>query len=151
MAYQAKRSKKVIEEFELVDENNKVVERLHVELDTGSVVEKIRQKYVNLTRVHRDIQHIQAGINSEDEVLNAYTLLGTATVDLIESVFGEEDTEKILKFYENDYTEMSVEVIPFITQVVMPKLNEMVKQNKQIILSKYNRKTRRRFSKKGLS
>ena len=150
MAYQARRFKKVIEDFELVDENNQIIERLHVELDAGSIVEKIRQKYIKLVRANREIQNVHTDINSEEEILNAYSFLGTAVSDLIEAVFGKEDTEKILKFYENNYVELSQEVIPFITQVVLPKLNEVAKQNKQNILSGYNRKQQRMLSKKGM-
>ncbi len=150
MAYQARRFKKVIEDFELVDENNQIIERLHVELDAGSTVEKIRQKYIKLVRANREIQNVHTDINSEEEILNAYSFLGTAVSDLIEAVFGKEDTEKILKFYENNYVELSQEVIPFITQVVLPKLNEVAKQNKQNILSGYNRKQQRMLSKKGM-
>ena len=150
MAYQARRFKKVIEDFELVDENTQIIERLHVELDAGSIVEKIRQKYIKLVRANREIQNVHTDINSEEEILNAYSFLGTAVSDLIEAVFGKEDTEKILKFYENNYVELSQEVIPFITQVVLPKLNEVAKQNKQNILSGYNRKQQRMLSKKGM-
>lgn len=83
-----------------------------------------------------------ASLNHE-ELLNAYQKLGIAVVDLIEAVFGTEDTKTILEFYRNDYAAMSAEVIPFITTVVLPDLRKITQDNKRDILSKYNRKQRR--------
>lgn len=149
MAYQAKRSKKVIEEFELVDENDKVVECLKVDLSAPGLTEKIRQKYVALVNVQQEVQGINAGDNTQEEVMKACTLLGTAVVDLIEAVFGREDAEKIVAFYENGYSEMVAEVLPFISDVVLPRMNEIRKENKKAVLSKYNRRQRRALAKKG--
>lgn len=143
MAYQAKRSKKVIEDFELVDENGKVAERFHVELDASSMIEKLRKKHLALVKAYQDLEKVQAGISEPEVLQNAYTILGTATADMIESVFGAEDTRKILEFYEENYVEMSKEVMPFISGVVIPKVEAIAKQNKKELLSKFNRKQRR--------
>lgn len=148
MAYQAKRLKKVIEEFELVDENGIVVEQLHVELDAGKMAEKINGKYIALIRAQADATKIHAGINSNEEVQNGYVRLGVAVTDMIEAVFGAEDTAKILAFYEKDYIVMTREVIPFISSIVIPKLRDVAQQNKRQVLSQYNRKQRRSFLKK---
>ena len=143
MAYQAVRSWKIIEDFELVNENGCVEHTLHVELDTGSMVEKIRRKYAALLRAQADTADICIDKNSAEEVQDAYMKLGMAVTDIIEAVFGEEDGSKILAFYENDYADMVKQVIPFISGVVIPKLNEIAQKNKKEILSKYNRKARR--------
>lgn len=147
MAYQAKRSKKVIEDFELVNENDQVEHVLHVELDAGSMVEKIRKKYVDLVRVQEEVSNINPKESSVEEVQNAYTKLGMSVVAIIEAVFGVEDGGKILEFYENNYVDMVRQVIPFITTVVLPKMNEVAQQNKKEILSSYNRKARRKMMK----
>ena len=146
MAYQAKRSKKVIEDFELVNENGQVEHTLHVSLDAGSIVEKIRRKYVDLLRAQKKC----ADINMKDDaekVQEAYTELGMAVVSIIEAVFGSEDGAIILAFYEDNYVEMSKEVIPFISGIVLPKVNDIVAENKRQILSGYNRKQRRSIMK----
>ena len=53
----------------------------------------------------------------------------------------------IFDFYEDNYIDMVKEVIPFISGVVLPKMNEIAKENKKQILSGYNRKQRRGFMK----
>lgn len=148
MAYQARRMKKVIEEFELVDENGQTIECLQVELDAGSMLEKLRKKYVNLIRAQQGVQKIELDMGDE-KVLEGYNVLGIAVCDLIEAVFGKEDTQKIMRFYENNYVELFKQVIPFITDIVLPKVNEVAKRNRQEILSQYDRKEKLR-TKKGL-
>ncbi len=41
-------------------------------------------------------------------------------VDLLQAVFGEENAKILLDFYEDSYIEMSREVLPFISNVVIP-------------------------------
>lgn len=148
MAYQAKRSKKVIEEFELVNENGQIVEHFNVELDAGAVAEKLRKKHIALLRAQADVAHISVAVNDKQELSAAYTKLGFAVSDIVEAVFGEVSARKILEFYESNYVEMTKEVLPFILNVVIPKIENVAKENKKQILSNYNRKTRRSILKK---
>ena len=145
MAYQAKRHKKFQEDFELVNESGEVVHLLHVSLDADDMVVKINRKYTALTKALAETTEIKRKAENPEEIQKSVEILGTAVVDLLEAVFGTEDTEKIIQFYEGRYIEMSQEVIPFITQCVIPKLIEMKKDNKRAVLSGYNRKTRGRL------
>lgn len=147
MTYQAKRRKKVIEEFELVNENGCIVETLHVELNADSMIEKLRRKHLAVIKTFQELNEIQAGSDKPEIVQGAYNTLGIAIADMIEAVFGKEDTEKIIAFYENNYVEMTQEVIPFISEVVIPKVEMIAKENKKEALSRYNRKQRRVFAK----
>lgn len=145
MAYQAKRHKKFQEDFELVNESGEVVHLLHVSLDADDMVVKISRKYAALTKALAETTEMKRKDENPEEIQKSVEILGTAVVDLLEAVFGTEDAEKIIQFYEGRYIEMSQEVIPFITQCVIPKLIEMKKDNKRAVLSGYNRKTRRRL------
>lgn len=145
MAYQAKRHKKFQEGFELVNESGEVVHLLHVSLDADDMVVKISRKYAALTKALAETTEMKRKDENPEEIQKSVEILGTAVVDLLEAVFGTEDAEKIIRFYEGRYIEMSQEVIPFITQHVIPKLIEMKKDNKRAVLSGYNRKTRRRL------
>lgn len=147
MAYQAKRHKRFQEEFELVDDEGNVVHLLHVSLDADDMIAKINRKYTALTRALADTTDIKRKSQNAEEVQGCLDTLGRAVVDLLEAVFGAEDTNKIITFYDGRYIEMSQEVIPFITHCVIPKLLEMRKDNKRAVLNGYNRKTRRRFFK----
>ena len=58
------------------------------------------------------------------------------------AVFGEQDAQTIIDFYNGRYTEMVREVFPFIAEVVM-KVRKMAQEDRAAAASKYNRKQRR--------
>ena len=145
MAYQAKRHKRFQEDFELVNESGEVEHLIHVSLDADDMAAKISRKYTALTKALAETTEMKRKAENPEEVQECVEKLGRAVADLLEAVFGTEDAEKIIQFYEGRYIEMSQEVIPFITQCVIPKIIEMKKDNKRSVLNGYNRKTRRRF------
>lgn len=145
MAYQAKKHKRLQEDFELVNEEGKIVHTLHVSLDADDMVVKIGRKYTALTKALADTTEMKKKAENAEEIQTALETLGMAVVDLLEAVFGAEDAKTIIKFYEGRYVEMSQEVIPFITQCVIPRMYEIRSENKKSVLNGYNRKTRRRL------
>lgn len=148
MAYQAKRKAAYTQDFELVDEKGNVAHRLLVALDPGSCIEKLNQKYIALIRTKNELSKLEGAmqngnLDGNDEIGKVYEMLGKASVDLIEAVFGSDDAKTILDFYNGRYTDMISEVAPFITNVVIPDLRRITQENKKEILDKYNRKQRR--------
>ena len=141
MAWQAKRSRTLQEDFELVDENGNVVHTLHVSLDADDMTVKISRKYTALVRAMSETTEMKRKAESAEELENCMEKLGQAVIDMLEAVFGEEDTKTIVEFYENRYIEMSREVLPFISQVVIPRMQELAAENRKSIRQKYNRKT----------
>ena len=147
MAYQAKRHKRFQEDFELVGVDGEVTHILHVDLDADDMIPKINRKYIALTRALSETEKLKRNSNDTEEVQQCFGVLGRAVVDLIEAVFGEEDARTIVEFYENRYIEMTQEVLPFISGVVIPRMTEIRNENKKMTLSGYNRKQRRRLLK----
>ena len=139
MAYKAKRQDRVIEDLELCGSDGKVVKTIHVELDADNMVRKLSEKHVALINALKSVQEIKDA-STEVEKANAITVLGAAVVDLFEAVFGREDAECILDFYGNRYVEMCQEVVPFITQIVIPEVRKIAKQNKKAALAGYSRR-----------
>lgn len=148
MAYQAKRRKQFVEDFELMNEDGTIAHTLHVSLDADDMVGKINRKYAELTKTLAETAEIKRQSESGEVVEDCYERLGTAVVNLFEAVFGLEDTKTIVQFYNNRYIEMCREVTPFITQVVIPQCIKIKQENQQSILQFYNRKQKRTFLKK---
>lgn len=142
MAYQAKRKKAYEEDFQLVDEHGKIVHTLKVSLDADSIVRKLSEKHTALVRALQDVQ------KEVQDPETGLEVLGNAVIDLFEAVFGAEDTKTILEFYNNKYVEMSQEVVPFITTVVIPEVRKIAQANKKYVLSQYNRKQRRKLGRR---
>lgn len=145
MAYQAKRNQHYIEQLELVDEAGNVVHTLDVDLDPDEVAENLSKKYVELLRIRREVQGIDA--TATESLPEAYTKLGNAVIAMIEAVFGAENTKIIYEFYGSRYNQILTEVMPFITEIVIPKARELAQENRKNALAKYSRK-KKRFAKK---
>ena len=143
MAYQARKHKRFQEDFELVNEDGEVEHTLHVLIDADSMIVNINRKYCALTRAMCETSEMTRRAENADEIAGCIDVLGRAVVDLLEAVFGTEDAKTIVEFYENRYVEMSQEVLPFISQVVIPRMIEIRNENKKSTLDKYNRKQRR--------
>lgn len=145
MAYQARRRKRFTETFELLNEDEEVVQTLVVDLDADSIVSKLNRKYTDLTQALADTTKAKRDARNNEEIAAAFETLGKATVDLFEAVFGQEDTKVITDFYDGNYIEMVKEVTPFITKHVIPRCIDIKNENQGEILKSYNRKQRRAF------
>ena len=145
MAYQAKRSKKYVEDFELVDAEGNIKHTLHISLDADDMTVKINRKYVALTRALSETTEAKRKVETAEDLQGVVETLGNAMVDLLQAVFGEENAKILLDFYEDSYIEMSREVLPFISNVVIPRMIEIRKDNQKALLGKYNRKQKISF------
>lgn len=137
MAYQAKRTKVFKEEFQLVDENGQIAKTLMVELDPSMVAQNLSRKYVDLQKA------LTAVNNAESNKEKMYETVGKSMKEIMETVFGKEDTKTIVEFYDERYIEMCREVLPFVSEIVVPKVRKLAKESKAGIIAKYNRKQRR--------
>ena len=145
MAYQAKKSKKYVEDFELVDAEGNIKHTLHISLDADDMTVKINRKYVALTRALSETTEAKRKVETAEDLQGVFETLGNAMVDLLQAVFGEENAKILLDFYEDSYIEMSREVLPFISNVVIPRMIEIRKDNQKALLGKYNRKQKISF------
>ena len=136
MAYQIKKNADVVEELELLNADGSLAECIRVQLDGGTVAERISRCYVDLLEAQRNL----TGAEPSTET---YEKLGKAVIALFQAVFGEADTERILAFYQGNFVEMCQSVIPFITKVLLPKIRRAAKGKKTAAYSSYVRKRRR--------
>ena len=143
MAYQARRSKEVYEELELLDENDNVVHCLKIHLDVDTMSRTLNEKYVELVKAEQDIKNLQIDMTKKEKMEQALERVGNAVHDLYEAVFGVENTEIIMEFYKDRMVEMNLEITPFIRDVVIPHVRESVKDSQRRAEYKYTRKKMR--------
>ena len=124
--YVVERAKKIKEQLKLVhDEKTKVVE---INLSVTKRLESFNKNYRN---VEMCLIEAQQGKNDFDKY-------GKAVIGLFNIVFGEKETQEIIEFYDCDYSEMLIDIFPFINNVITPAFikerNRRMKQikNKQI-------------------
>lgn len=137
MAYRVTKGKRCIEELELIAENGEVIKTLTVDLGTGKIAESLSYKYIELMRAQSELSKVS---ESPEKCVEAYEKIGNIIMLMIETVFGTKGAKDIFEFYENDYIEIVKQVMPFITDVVLPNARKIAQENKTQILKKYNRK-----------
>ena len=146
--YELKRQPKISEQLRLGEE----VINIDIDIEASSIDFNKRRNEVILAE--QEIKKMrESGVESE-EVLKKY---GEAITNLMVVVFGVDNTEKIVNFYENRYMELTLEVFPFIIEVIGPKMKAGIEQMRQKAGALYkssqaaklgmNRETRRRFGK----
>ena len=144
MAYQIKRHKRVQEELELLDDKGNVIHKLIVDLDADAIAKQISEKYLALVNAQKNMASIQQDVDNGgyDKALE---IIGTTIVDLFETVFGEDATKTIVRFYENKYIEMCQEVLPFVVNVIIPRVRSVAQESRDQVMQGYNRKQKRKF------
>lgn len=127
--FELKRSEKIVEQIKLGDE---IIE---VNLDAGAIQARFTKGYNELLRA----QNALNGATSDtlDAVSDKLEQYGNAVVGVLQVIFGEENTQKILAFYENNYSEMFTQIYPFIVEVIIPKISEASKRKAEELKALY--------------
>ncbi|MPW26261.1 hypothetical protein GC105_10725 [Alkalibaculum sp. M08DMB] len=131
-----KRSSKVVEEIKLGDKT------LKINLNFDDILNNYRKTQLEIVKAEQEVRRLQTEGVQKEKLSESITIYGESIIAMFKLVFGEENTADILEFYEDNYTEMAQEVIPFITEVISPKIQEVAKERKSKLKQKYkpNRK-----------
>ena len=73
--------------------------------------------------------------------------LGNFVIKLLESVFGKEQSTRILEIYKNDYTYMLACLLPWLKDELEPMINKLSEQKREAYknYAKYGKQKRRWF------
>lgn len=128
--YELKRATQIHEEVKLGDEI------LTINLDIDSIAKDFNQRYNNIIRAEQSVKEMQ--IKDNPTLLGAAQEdYGKAVISLLEIVFGAENAAKIIEFYEDKYIEMSIEIFPFILDVIAPQINAYFELQKEKLAAQY--------------
>ena len=120
MAYQLKRAQKITESLELVDDNGNVVDTLLIDVNPDAIMAQYVKAQTAVTQAK-----IALAKEYSDEKAKA---CGDAIITVMRIIFGDENAEKLLVFYEHREAELLECVWPFLMQVIHPKLREASKE-----------------------
>lgn len=98
---------------------------LHVDIKPAKLQKDVRLAYNALGVAQNAIQR---------HLPDAAEEYGKAVIALFESIFGKEQTTQLLEFYEKDYTEMLVDVYPFIQDEVITRLKDISRETKEKLI-----------------
>lgn len=139
MGYQVGRSNRIEETLDLVDSEGIVQHTISVALNTSDIARQYRVQHLHLIKAQQAYAALQQaqGDGRSAAVEQAEEALGDAILGLFRLVFGEDGLHQILDFYDGCYIEMLENVLPFLTQVVVPAVQADAAQRKQRIAQNY--------------
>ena len=139
MAYQVSKHKRVIEELELLDDNGVVQHTLIVDLDASTMVKQLSEKQLALVHAQKEVSEIKISGGNATEIINT---IGEVTVDLFQAVFGMENYKVITEFYGDKVLEMCQEVLPFVLNVIIPRVRLVAQESRKQVLDGYKAKAK---------
>lgn len=115
--YKVKRNH-IVEELEIEDNGKTLTLAVDINVDTmlkayNNAQYKIAQASIDAKKA-ADKKNVEA----------AEVAMGNAVFALLDVVFGEEQRNKIIEFYDNKPLEMLGDIAPFIAEVVAPRFKE---------------------------
>ena len=115
--YSVTRKNRIEEELQLCHANGDVALTVSVDLNLDEMGGRLNKSLQTFAAAQEALKKGQTG----PEATEAY---GEAVIALFDVIFGEEDSRRIVAFYENNYTEMLLDLFPFINDEIMPKVRE---------------------------
>lgn len=130
MAYQIKKTSRITEDIELLGESGNAEKILHVEINPDGIMSNYRKAEIQLLKTQTAAR--------EGKSAEAVEEYGKAVTAFFETVFGTETTAELLTYFENKHTEMLIQLMPFITDVVRPAVAEAIRLQKSRLASNMN-------------
>ena len=122
--YTIMRKNRIKEELQLCHADGSVACVLEVDLNVDEIANRVNKAYEMLGMAQNELQNA----SNDPKTMEAY---GKAVRAVFDVIFGEGGTQKIMEFYENHYTEMLLDVFPFINDEIMPKIKEASEQRRK--------------------
>lgn len=93
---------------------------LFAEIDIDINIDSIIERYCE---AEKEVKQAEIALQTDksDGALERY---GNALMSLLKILFGDENAQTILDFYEGRYSEMITEIVPMIIEEIAPKLAE---------------------------
>ena len=125
--YQVTRQNRIKEQLQLCHADGTVALTADVDLNVDMIANRVSKAYETLGIAQLALQEAP----NDGAAMEAY---GNAVISVFNVIFGEENTQKIVEFYENNWTEMLLDLFPFINNEIMPKIREASADRKAQLL-----------------
>ncbi len=114
MAYEIKKTGNYKDTLKLTNEQGEEL-IIAVSINIEGMAAKYQNAQIKIAQIKKKIDDDDAG----------YEELGEATLELFELFFGEDNTKSLIKWYEGEYGELVIDVMPYINEVIVPKIKEL--------------------------
>lgn len=131
MAYQLRKNN-FSDTLELVGTDGNIEKKLEFEIHIDVIAPNVRKKYVEIVEAERAMR---SGSFEEK-----YAAFSEAVREMLNLCFGEENTDEIIDFYNGDFIDISVAIVPYIYEVVIPKTTEAIVYKRNCLKNLYRNK-----------
>lgn len=133
--YQIKRSEKIRDTLELCAEDGNPAVNLEIEVDIDAIAGELRRNLTDITTAEQALKRAA----SDKDYTAAYEQYGKAVRGVFAVCFGRENAETICGFFGGNYVEMSVAIVPYIYDVILPRVNECIARRREQLKGIYRR------------
>ena len=131
--YQIKRSEKLRDTLELRNEDGTTGATLEFVVDIDAVAGELRRNIADITAAEKALKKAA----SDKDYGEAYAQYGRAVDGIFAVCFGAENARRIAEFFEGNYIEMSFAIVPYIYEVILPRVNESLKRRREQLKNIY--------------
>ena len=133
--YQIKRTEKIRDTLELCAEDGNPAANLEIEVDIDAIAGELRRNLTDITTAEQALKRAA----SDKDYTAAYEQYGKAVRGVFSVCFGRENAETICGFFGGNYVEMSVAIVPYIYDVILPRVNECIARRREQLKGIYRR------------
>lgn len=122
--YQIRRQSKITETLQLCHADGTVAETIEVNINVDQLGSRINKAYELVGIAQNTLQRDP----HDPKLMEEY---GNAIIALFRAIFGDENAEKIISFYEGNESEMLLDIFPFLNDVILPAVREASAHRKE--------------------
>lgn len=122
-----KRMNRIREELQLCHADGTVALTVNVDINTDDMAAQIRQAY-------EQFEAAKALLNAEGAGKEQEQAAGEALLGLFRLVFGQQNLQRMLEFYEGRESELLLDVLPFVRDEILLKVYAAVNARKAQIV-----------------
>lgn len=115
--YQITRKNKITETLQLCHADGSVAETIEVEIN-------VDQMGGGINKAYQLVGIAQETLKKDPHDPKLVESFGAAIIALFRAIFGDENAEKIIAFYEGNESEMLLDIFPFLNEVILPAVRE---------------------------
>lgn len=137
--YQIKRSEKIRDTLALCSEDGTTGVTLEFVVDIDAIAGELRRNLTDITTAEQALKKAA----SDKDYAEAYEQYGRAVRGVFAVCFGRENAKRICEFFEGNYVEMSVAIVPYIYDVILPRVNECLSRRREQLKNIYKGRKRK--------
>ena len=126
---------KIIKGANRIEKDLEIVTAGGEEIATFHVSISMREMETRVAKAYEAMSIARAELQKKPDAVEAY---GKAVIAFMETIFGADQTAQLLELYESDYTQLLLDVVPFIQDEIMPALKAVSDQTKERMLQAAN-------------